>query len=139
MTKSELEAAIFEGIRDGSATKFNQILGRLVHLHGFNDRGKVSRAVQFLRMYSKIKLVKNGWKSTKIWEEYKILVLCETTAGIITHIREMPNDEEKCFSGNKTNTRTLCGFKVGWDLPGGFEEARCSVCLERADLSTESC
>lgn len=58
------------------------------------------------------------------------LVVCETTAAITTHLRELRDGEEPNYHGHKhPQPQTLCGWRVGWDMkiPVGQEE--CMKCI----------
>lgn len=64
--------------------------------------------------------------------------LCETVHGISIHIRRLEKGEKPCYTGTKGKHMTLCGFPVGWDLPGDPKLAMCRRCLPKYMEETAS-
>jgi hypothetical protein len=60
------------------------------------------------------------------------LVVCETTAAITLHLRELAPDEAPCFTGRLREVFTLCGSMVGWDTRIPLGRERCRTCIETA-------
>jgi len=59
------------------------------------------------------------------------LVVCETVAAIVTHLRELQPGEEPCYSGRRrADAKTLCGMTVGWDTRIPVGEETCRRCIE---------
>ena len=56
------------------------------------------------------------------------LVVCETPAAIVLHLREVGASKIN-YSGNDGKTETLCGAGVGWDTREQVQYATCSTCL----------
>ncbi len=56
------------------------------------------------------------------------LVVCETTAAIVLHLRDV-GDGEINYSGRDANAMTLCHSVVGWDTKDQLAHANCRDCL----------
>jgi len=62
------------------------------------------------------------------------LIICETTAAITLHLRELEEGEEPCYSGRKGEKRTLCGMMVGWDTKIPIDQVGCGSCIKETDV-----
>ena len=56
------------------------------------------------------------------------LVVCETPAAILLHLREV-GDAGINYSGHGENATTLCGAMVGWDTMDELVASNCYKCL----------
>ena len=56
------------------------------------------------------------------------LVVCETTAAIVLHLRKM-GDTKVNYNGNAHGSNTLCGLPVGWDTKDDLTASNCRNCL----------
>ena len=56
------------------------------------------------------------------------LVVCETTAAIVLHLRWV-GDGEINYSGRDAYAMTLCDAVVGWDTKDDLVHATCRDCL----------
>lgn len=57
------------------------------------------------------------------------LVICETTAAITLHLREVTQESPVMLSGSNGKTFTLCGAKSGWDTQIPLGNERCRKCI----------
>ena len=56
------------------------------------------------------------------------LVVCETPAAILLHLREV-GDGVINYNGHGENATTLCGAMVGWDTKDELPASNCHKCL----------
>jgi len=56
------------------------------------------------------------------------LVVCETTAAIVLHLRNV-GDGEINYEGRDPYADTLCGMPVGWDTKDDLAASNCRDCL----------
>lgn len=56
------------------------------------------------------------------------LVVCETVAAIVLHLREV-GDGEINYNGRDAYAETLCGADVGWDTKDELAASNCRDCL----------
>ena len=56
------------------------------------------------------------------------LVVCETTAAIVLHLRDV-GDGAINYNGRDAYADTLCGMPVGWDTKDDLAASNCRDCL----------
>lgn len=56
------------------------------------------------------------------------LSVCETTAAIVLHVREV-SESGVNYLGSNGVSKTLCGAQVGWDTKDQLAHANCRDCL----------
>ena len=66
-------------------------------------------------------------------------VVCESTAAITTHLRELGsnNDNPVKYAGHWPRPKALCGTEISWDTKLPIETVRCRTCRDRAGLGMQ--
>jgi hypothetical protein len=66
------------------------------------------------------------------------LVVCESTAAIVPHLRIVTLEAPICLNGHSPRPSALCGSEIAWDTQLPLNAARCRSCLtKRAELEAQ--